>query len=626
MAAPAAALSPREDVRRDEVRADPGWPDLSADAEALLAPFLACASPADYVALQRRVDMPRVVEALDDWSAVRLGALGPMRADAAAILQRKRAAFLVTTTERYGVPHAEVFALFVLHTAHDDEVDAVLRLLARDKRLGQTLALMPTVLAQLEARGLPLSAYPERGEQASDVPRGLGRAVRDLVRTSPLSDGGRYAELSARWALLPAPYQHAASEVERALARRHFAPGSIATGGFDAMTFGVPLGFYYLVASTGHGVSALARGQYERATQELAPAALMVGLYASGRGMRAPRLEALQELGRQWEARWGVEGMRELFGNIRARREAGFFVAEGGMDAALALHETRGDVARAQAWMTQGKSPRAGPSSVKSGRAALVDEGAGLTREVVEARLALVEREATGPRLPRDVSLLERQQSALKAPPPEAQGNPRWIEYVAYREQRLGDLRRGTAAEGPLLWDAYEAMRGGFARGLAFERHMVEQLRADAALPRASRRFLENFERPRVERFVGVWKPGSGLRFVDVLVIEEHPGAGSPPRVETFSFKSRDLSDLKYEALQSQFTADAREALRKYGETLDIRRESIQSLLHHEREVPVIRIRLIYEGGRLMPDRLDPVRAALRDAEREVKGVEVSVQ
>jgi hypothetical protein len=54
-----------------------GWPDFSSGGEALLAPFLTCTSPAEYVALQQRVDMPRLLEALDNWSAVRLGALGP---------------------------------------------------------------------------------------------------------------------------------------------------------------------------------------------------------------------------------------------------------------------------------------------------------------------------------------------------------------------------------------------------------------------------------------------------------------------------------------------------------------------------------------------------------------------
>ena len=162
----------------------PGWPDFSSsESEALLAPFLTCTSPAEFVALQQGVDMPRLVEALDDWGAVRLGALGPMRADAAPLLQRKRATFLVTATERYGLLHAEVFALFVVHSAHDDEVREVLRLLARDKQLGQTLQLMPAVHEDLKARSLPLSEYPDRAERAAVrlVTRQLGIAGAALM-------------------------------------------------------------------------------------------------------------------------------------------------------------------------------------------------------------------------------------------------------------------------------------------------------------------------------------------------------------------------------------------------------------------------------------------------------------
>ncbi|HYO56870.1 hypothetical protein [Archangium sp.] len=78
----------------------PGWPDLSSsDAEELLAPFLSCTSPAGFVQVQRGVDMARLVEKLDDWSAVRLGSLGPVLPAAAEVLNRKRASFLVTATQ-----------------------------------------------------------------------------------------------------------------------------------------------------------------------------------------------------------------------------------------------------------------------------------------------------------------------------------------------------------------------------------------------------------------------------------------------------------------------------------------------------------------------------------------------
>jgi hypothetical protein len=155
---------------------------------------------------------------------------------------------------------------------------------------------------------------------------------------------------------------------------------------------------------------------------------------------------------------------------------------------------------------------------------------------------------------------------------------------------------------------------------------MVKLLRADAELPRAQRRFLGDFDKPRVETSVGVWKPESGLRFADVLVIEEGKLAGRKPRVETFSFKSRNLSVLTPDPLEAQIVADAREALRKYGETLDIRRHSLQPLLRESSEVPVPKVRLIYEGGALLPKDVRDLKTAARQAEQAVPGVEVLFQ
>jgi hypothetical protein len=114
-----------------------------------------------------------------------------------------------------------------------------------------------------------------------------------------------------------------------------------------------------------------------------------------------------------------------------------------------------------------------------------------------------------------------------------------------------------------------------------------------------------------------------GVRFVDGLIIERQPPAGQPPRVESFSFKSRDLSLLKGEALEAQMIADARDALRYYGETLNIRRPSLKYL---GTEVRVRRVRLIYEGGALKPTDLRVQEAAVNAAQGRVQGVEVLVQ
>ncbi|MGZ3460397.1 MAG: hypothetical protein ACXU86_18065, partial [Archangium sp.] len=449
--------------------------------------------------LQDGVDMPRLVEKLDDWRAVRLGALGPVREDAAGILNHKRASFLVHAAEDHGAAHAEVFALFVLHSAFDDDVREVLVLLARDKRLGETLGQMGAAREELERRGLKLSEHQDRDFEWRDLARGAGRAGKDLLNSSLASNGARGLNLSALVGQLPPPYQRALDEVERAQVRQHFSPGNVVLGSFDELTFGVPLGFYNLAAGTGHGLYALSEGQYEQATRELTPAALLVALYAGGKGMQylseargatgampgglrrlqvpEQRLRALKEMARQLEARLGVEGLRELARDMRASREAGRFVAVGGADAAVALHEARGDVARAQAWLSQarpeavGSTPaRAGIGKSLGGMASLVDETAGLTPEVVEAKLVQVELGASGSRLPGDVAVLEKQRPALDAPPPGAEGNPRWSEYVAYYEKRVAELEKGKAVEGPLRWEDYERMRGWFARGLAFER------------------------------------------------------------------------------------------------------------------------------------------------------------
>ncbi|WP_395840194.1 hypothetical protein [Cystobacter fuscus] len=116
------------------------------------------------------------------------------------------------------------------------------------------------------------------------------------------------------------------------------------------------------------------------------------------------------------------------------------------------------------------------------------------------------------------------------------------------------------------------------------------------------------------------------MRYADVLVIEEGESTGRPPRVETFSFKSRDLSGLGPESLTAQLVADASEALRYYGRTLDIRRSSLRPLLPERSEVTVSRVRLIYEGGQLKPRDVDILDAAVNSARIDVPGVEVSFQ
>ena len=616
------------------------------EADILPALFPDCASPTAFVQAQRGVDMVQRLEALDDWSAVRLGALGPVPPRAAEVLNRKRASFLVAVTREHGVALAEVFALFVLHTSSDLDLEQVLHHLAQDKRLGQTLGRMSVAREQLRQRGLRLANFPDRAERPwRDALRGAREGTGDLLSSTPLLqvDGLVY---TTRKAQLPAPYRHALDELETALAKQALTTDHVALGVLDELTFGMPLGLYYLGAGLGQGLSSLTQGEYEQAARELTPAALLVALYAYGKGTQAwagargaprggtpglpllkSRVEELKEVARGLRERLGSDGLEAVARSLRADPEAALLVIEGGEAGAVALYEMRGQVPKARARVTETKSAPPERTRTQVGAAALADEAVDVPREVVDARLLEAEPHVPGARLSGDVAKLEKQLVELEqVPPVGATDHPLWNDYLRYGRERLGDLRsgkkvhKGRELAPPLKWDGYQHMRGLVTRGLAFERHMAKLLRADAALPRAQRRFLRDFHDPRIETYVGVRKPQSGLRFADVLVIERAPPAHQPPRVETFSFKSRDLSKMGEKALTAQMETDAHAAWAYYGQTLDILRPGLKL------RVDIQRVRLIYEGGALRPGDSEIVKEAVSAIKNSVPGVEVEIQ
>ncbi|NRD59739.1 hypothetical protein HQQ75_42325, partial [Corallococcus exiguus] len=383
--------------------------------------------------------------------------------------------------------------------------------------------------------------------------------------------------------------------------------------------------------------------EYEEAARQLAPAALMVGLYAGGKGARAlreaglsrqegarlrvvmSRVEALKAVLARLEARLGESAVGELARHLQQNREAAVFVGEWGEAGALALYEARGNVAQAQATLavryrepSSATSTRRGAGKRSSDRPSVPPEAAGLPAEVAEAKFKQLEAEFPGERLSMNVAELStHRQALLRAAPAEVKADPFWSDYVEYLESRAAEIKKGTAEKGPLKWAGYQLLRDRYARGLAFEETMFAILEADAALPRAQRLWLGDFDQPRIETHVGVAK--ADIRFADVLVIEARPPAGQPPRVETFSCKSRDFRFLKDEAVAAQMIADASDALKYYGETLKILRPEIKQQAH------VKRVRLVYEGT-LRARNTKALEKVLSEVRREVEGVEVLFQ
>jgi hypothetical protein len=138
-------------------------------------------------------------------------------------------------------------------------------------------------------------------------------------------------------------------------------------------------------------------------------------------------------------------------------------------------------------------------------------------------------------------------------------------------------------------------------------------LQGEAEVPQGKRQLLQEMERPQVSENVGLTRDGSDARtYVDQLVVDEATLQGASPRVETFSTKQRDFRRMSDQSLRAQVEADAREALRKYGGTVEIRRQGHPLF---ERRVPVSRVHLVYDSG-MLPDLHDLGREMVTAAKK----------
>ena len=267
--------------------------------------------------------------------------------------------------------------------------------------------------AGLEALGLPGAG----ASSSADVLRGWAAPPTTWRATIPAADGAavhgdvpRSASNCHRPTSRPSTRRGAGPDAE------HFAPGHVALGAFDHLTFGVPLGFYYLAAGTAHGLGTLTQGQYEQATRELAPAALLVALYAGGKGARylAPRRRAgWSAAGLQcrscawrrcgggverWRSGWGWRGWESWRATSApaGKRPCSWEPEESRPPWRCTRREAtwpgrRRGLAEARPEAQPGRPRRAERLSPEAERwggvASLVDEAAGHSAEVVEAKL-----------------------------------------------------------------------------------------------------------------------------------------------------------------------------------------------------------------------------------------------
>ncbi len=322
-----------------------------------IADVLMTLSPAEFIDIQSRVDLPAIFGELEDWDAVRIGTLGPVK-EPRDKLNRIRADFLYEMTRDRGPAEAQVVAHWMFATMYGDDAAAVLALLAADQHLYNTIDLMPAVLELLPKLGVDRKKYQDRGWKAGDIGSGLKNFGKSILDSSPAAKENKGFHYAYQDMELPQEYRDVMRQVQTAELEGALTPGNIAFGTIDYLAFGIPSSVKGVVTGTVSGVQDIAAGHVEAGTEKLTGSVIFViGLAFGVRAFRkSARLAALMELTGEGQA--GLAALRASIGEagidrvaryVKADSKAAFFVREQGLAGVEALHKAAGNVAAARA-------------------------------------------------------------------------------------------------------------------------------------------------------------------------------------------------------------------------------------------------------------------------------------
>jgi hypothetical protein len=347
----------------------------------LMEVFESCASEAEFLALVKQIPLGTVLDKLTEWDVVRLATFGPLPQEYAERLTRTRANYINHIVRERGAVRSEVFTLFLIDNAANDELESVLRALASDQELYLTIARMPTVKARLESRGIALSQFHDRGWQASDILTGLGHGLQNLAGQIPLEADAREMQASGERQQLPKAYREASFAQDMNLFLESLTPGRVVFGTIDYVAFGLPSAVkgvvYDLPASVIGGVDQIAQGHVAGGVEVLTGSAVAIVALALGvRAFRKARIDGLLELTAEGKTLYnalkvkiGNSGLQRVAGYVQRNAAARMLVVEEGQAGIEALHATKGDVAAARTLIERARIiPHTGnPSGVTTG-------------------------------------------------------------------------------------------------------------------------------------------------------------------------------------------------------------------------------------------------------------------
>lgn len=350
--------------------------DRLGAGDAIVETFQRSAEAGDFQLLVGELDMPALLEGLEPWDAVRIGAAGAIGdAGAAAVLAQKQMEMIRDGSHDYGLARGQVFALYIFNHSQDDQIRRVLTLLCEDNRYKDTVGSMTTVKEGLAARGIDLSAYQDRAEGIGDFFRGVGTAISDFFGSSEAARSGTSSRYFGQQMEMPENYQRALQAIDEEEFRQALRPGNVVLGMADYVTFGVVSGAYGLVAGTVNGVGSLLGGELDAAGRELFPALLVVGTCLGARmvvgrrgGTPAPARagqvitvdEAIAALSA--EAQVVARSLRATLGDaailraaqiLQADSRAAALVQRHGAPGLRAIVDAEGDIVRATALLVE---------------------------------------------------------------------------------------------------------------------------------------------------------------------------------------------------------------------------------------------------------------------------------
>jgi hypothetical protein len=376
----AAGLAPLPGTEEQRPPIDPAVPGQARQVNELLEKWLTDreigavfrqADQRQFVELQDQVDMSKVLDKLDPWGIVQLGTYGPIVSSSARQrVNQTRADFLVDVTKRWGVGRAELFALYVFGNMTNDDVKSVLRRLAGDQELNETLDRMPHLTKLIADRQIDTREFKDRGWKAVDIATGFGGLLGRVAGSIPLVQEGQGAAAQQMAQDLPEPYRKAVQQSDMAAVMAALTPGNVAFGTADYALFGLLSGVkgvvYDAPKAVISGLGNIAEGHVATGVEQLTGGAIaIIGAVLGVRAFRkSARIAAMLELTQEGAALYdglaasiGKKGIDKVAAYAQASAEAQILIRQEGAAGIEALNAAQGDVKAARAALASARTP-----------------------------------------------------------------------------------------------------------------------------------------------------------------------------------------------------------------------------------------------------------------------------